>query len=177
MGEMLQAVGNGTRTTIAEPAEILDALATLARSGGNLSRTSRQTGLPRKTLRVWRETHQEEYTALSQRFAQELEGRLVSEYREVTLASTEAARLAVQRAHELLQRDEDKQPSSTAQRLATTAGILTDKTLTLEGRPTSIHAASSLDEDLRWLRSRAIDGEATEEETASPNASSDQDAT
>jgi hypothetical protein len=58
-------------------------------------------------------------------------------------------------------------PSAAAQRLATVSGISVDKALLLQGRPTSIHAASSVEEDLRFLRSRAIDSEVVEEERPS----------
>lgn len=144
-------------------ADIKQGLAVLASCAGNVTRAAVKLGIPRTTIRKWRDSYPDEYASIAQGMSDAIEQRLIAEYRETTLGASEAARLAVKRAHEKLQRDEDNQPSATAQRLATTAGILTDKTLTLEGRPTSIHAESTVDEDLRFLRSRAVDAQVVED--------------
>jgi transposase-like protein len=148
---------------VAEPAEIQECLATLARVGGNATKAARITGVPRQTIAKWRDQHEEAYLHLAQRMQDAIEDRVVVGYSELTLRSTEAAILAVDLERQRLEREEVKDAAASAQRLATVAGITTDKRLLLEGRPTSIHAASSVEEDLRFLRSKAIDGEAVEE--------------
>lgn len=156
MHENLQIERKPNERPSTPPAQIMEALAHLARNGGNVAGTARLTGTARRTLRDWRNQYRAEYVSLQRRMREALEERLVGELCEGSLAATEAARLAVQRAHERLQKDTDSNPSATAQRLMTAAGIATDKRLLLEGRPTSIQGQSTADEDLRALRARAI---------------------
>ena len=75
-----------------------------------------------------------------------------------------AAGISVEKAREQLEAGEDRQPAASAQRLATVSGIATDKFLTLTGRPSQVTAATTVEEDLRFLRSRVIpDAEVVEE--------------
>ena len=147
----------------APAADVLAALAVLAQHAGNASAASRVLGMSRKSLTQWRNSYRQEYLAIAKRMSAEVEEALITEMRESSALAVRGAKLAMQREIERIEAGEIKDYSASGKNLMLTAAIGTDKALLLEGRPTSIHAESTVDEDLRFLRSRAIDGEATEE--------------
>ena len=145
------ALVEGNGATIPE-ADVKAALLLLAQNAGNVLRTSRELGIDRGTLRKWRETYRASYVDIAERYSEAIDQALIESGRQTALR-------AMQKAGELVDAvdpDTDPNPSASAQRLATVSGIATDKALLMQGRPTSITSTSSTEEDLRFLRSRAI---------------------
>jgi hypothetical protein len=144
-------------------AQIAEGLAVLAQHAGNARKASEQTGIPRTTLKFWKTKYPQRYEEAAQKITRDVERAIARQARENAVRAADVERLGLQRARERLERDEDKQPATTAQRAAVVKGISIDKMLTLEGRPT-VHVAHSVEEDLRFLRARAIpDAEVVEE--------------
>lgn len=146
--------------------EIAEGLSVLAKYAGNARKASADTGVAPATLRSWKRKFPQRYEDAATRIARTVEQIIARRNREVAMQAADVERLGLQRARERLERDEDKQPATTAQRAAVTKGIAIDKALLLEGRPTA-HVAHSVEEDLRFLRARAIPDAEVVEESAS----------
>ena len=133
-------------------ADIKVALATLARNAGNMLATSKELDIPRSTLRVWRDKYRPLYVELAERLSVEVDQAIIESCRQTSLR-------AMQKAGELVDKvdsETDPNPARSSQYMATVAGISADKSLLMHGKATSIHAVASVEEDLRFLRSRAI---------------------
>lgn len=131
---------------------IEEGLVALVLSAGNATEAGRQTGIPRRTIEDWRKRYPDRFHTLSERYGREIEQRIAQRARELATRAGEVELLALKRAEEQLERDEDKQPAMTLQRLATSKGINVDKALVLEGRPNQITSHESPGEILKALR-------------------------
>ena len=105
-----------------------DALAVLKSNGGNLSQTERETGIPKGTLRYWRENSSNAAPIeLQTQKTESLRGELES--------------VAYRLVRKLSERLNDTDAG--VQQLATSLGIVIDKLQLLEGKPTERTAVVS----------------------------------
>ena len=149
-------VNRTERQPRATDAELRMAFAVLARYAGNVKRASEELGMPRTTLALWRNSQPRLYSEIAEKLANDLERWLITDQREVSLSAVRAAQAAIKLEHERILAGDVRDASSSAKNLMVASGVSTDKTLVLEHRPTSIALVASTEEDLRFLRSRAI---------------------
>jgi len=153
--------------------QILEAMAAMAQFGGNTRKASKFVGIPRKTIEGWAKKWPHKYDELSAQVVAVTERLIARQAREIAVEAGEVELLALQQIREQLEAGNDKMPAATLQRLSTSKGINTDKDRLIRDRPTSITASTtSVEDDLRFLRARAIpdapvDVEVIEEETVS----------
>lgn len=139
-------------------------------NGGNALRSQKQLAeqgvkVEDNTLTAWRDRFSNRYADICARHARQIEEVVVQTQREVALAASRTVRLAIEKAHERLERNEDREPARTAQALQTTTGIAVSKILELTGRPTAVVEHRSADEILRRLQAMQVI-ESTAEEVA-----------
>lgn len=140
--------------------QIRRGLLTVAKHGGsgeNASKELRSQGLPipASTLNTWRtRTHPDLYQEIHATYGREIEANLVSRFREVAIAATEASLEAVNVARQQLLKGEAKDPAGAARNLATTAAINTDKLYLVTDRPTEVRADRGASEILNALANR-----------------------
>ena len=126
------------------PEEIDLGLRTLALEGGNSQAAHerlKEGGLdiPSVTLRDWRNTSRvERYQDICVQVAPEIERVVVQRSAEIQRRALDVSLKAIDAAEQQITNGEAKDPSATAKNLALTHGIITDKTLILQGRPTNI---------------------------------------
>ena len=144
-------------------AEITEGLMALIAWAGNASAAARSLEAQGKmtvnpaTLHAWaREKHSDRYEELRSKYAEQLEGQLVHEYRDVARLAVEVQREALDQALTRLKGGKDQDPSRTAANAATVADKMTRNTLALSGRPTSIREDRNLNEVLRSLAAKGI---------------------
>jgi hypothetical protein len=137
--------------------EIDTALLTLCLTGRNSIEACRRLKVegieinPR-TLRSWRlHTHAKRFAEIERQHAPEIERQMIGQARAIVTAANEGTLEAIDAAREQIKNGEAKDPSTVARNLAVTAGVNVDKSLTLEGRPTVIHGATTLDGNIRRL--------------------------
>lgn len=120
-----------------------EALAALKANGGNLSKTERETGIPRGTLLYWRK-HSENAAPI------ELQTQKSESL------TTELKSVAFRLVQKLAARLEDDDAS--VQQLATSLGIVVDKLQLLQGQPTERTAVidERLTDDERVTRAAAL---------------------
>jgi hypothetical protein len=163
------------------PAEIDTALLVLALPGRNsvvAARRLKDEGLEinSRTLRSWREhTHATRYIEIEHQHAPEIERQMISQARAIVTAANEGTLEAIDAAREQLRTGEAKDPSTVARNLSTSAGIMTDKALLLEGRPTEIRGGDNLEAALERIAQRlglpqSVDSTAEEIEAELPAA-------
>ena len=110
-----------------------------------------------QALRDWcLNRHAARYAELRDRYAAELEEKLIHDMRDLAAQGVEAQRVAISEAHKLLESGDDKDPSRTAANLSRVVQTNVDKMLAVSGRPTSIREDRSLDEILRALTAKGI---------------------
>lgn len=137
--------------------EVTTILMALIAWGGHTSNASRylanekQIEISPKVLADWKTRYGERYDDLREKFAGQLEGKLVHEMRDVARLALETERLAIEKAHSRLAKDEDQDPGRTAANLARVTQSSTDKMLSLSGRPTHITESRGVEELLRSL--------------------------
>ena len=108
-------------------------------------------------LNEWiRGSHTAQYMELREKYAAQLEAQLIHEYRDVARQAVEVQRMALDRTREHLMENKDNDPSRTAANAARVAQAMTDKMLSLSGRPTSIREDRNLGEILRSLAAKGI---------------------
>lgn len=159
------------RTTYS-PAEIDEALITLAYCGGNGRKAERITGIPQSTLYQWRtHKHRERYQEIAERERPKLEQIAVDGAVAQILRADETTLRIYDRLDEALDTQdasskELSELAGAAQRLTTAKGINGTKLLELTGRPTQITEHRDASQILRGLASRfpnlVVDAEATE---------------
>ena len=152
-------------------------LATIYMNGGNMRaaerqldaqgvRNSRGNPIPRGTMQEWMEKHPMRYAHVGRIFRDVAEEKIVVKLRENIMAAVEASTMALHLEVERIQAGDVKDAAAAAQRLATVAGISTDKMLSLTGRPQQISQHRSGQEILRQLESIGqaafVDGSAEE---------------
>jgi hypothetical protein len=150
--------------------QVAEGLAVLAAHAGNAKTAEREVGVPQSTLRSWRERFPKRYEEAANKIARQVEQVIARQAREVASRASDVELLGLQRAHERLVADTDKQPAVTAYRASILKGINVDKSLLISGKPTQIVASlDQAQEDLAWLRARALPVEAeVVEETTEP---------
>lgn len=161
-----------TRTKRTEQ-EIDAALTAVALCGGRVSRAHEQLkvagfNVPYDTLVQWVSMRfPNRYRHLAEQVAPQIEKSMVATARAAAMRSFEVAGEAVELEAQRLAAGDVKDAAASSRNLATTGGIMTDKMLLLDGRPTQISEQRSMDDVLRSLAAKGfIDGTATEEETA-----------
>lgn len=147
------------------------AFAILHMCGGNYMRAERQmqaqaedgsTSVSVDTLKAWVTKYPARYSHVGEVFKDVAEQAVVVALRDLQTAATQASIAAVELELERIQKGDVKDAGAAAQRLATVAGIATDKVLSLTGRPQSIVQHRSGADILRELQSL---GQATIEDT------------
>ena len=143
--------------------EITAGLMAMVAWGGNASAASRSLKAEKgieiasSTLLNWaKETHAARYDELREKYHEQLEAQLVHEFRDVARHAVEVQRLALSRALERLEGEKDQDPGRTAANAAAVAKAMTDKMLSLSGRPTSIREDRNVDEIVRNLMARGV---------------------
>lgn len=148
--------------------EVDTALLCLAVHGGRSQKAQdelagRGIEVSQQTLCEWKlHNYPERYRYIQEHHAHQLEDVLVQNQREVAVSATAAALDAIDRVHDTISLVEPKDLPKAAQALQTTAGIATDKVLTLTGRPTQVTEHRSADQVLAKYGGHVIDGEAEE---------------
>lgn len=160
------------------PEEVRRSLLTLAKHGGNSITAQAELQahgleLAPSTLRTWKlNTHRDLYRELHETHAREIEGQLVSEFRDLASAAASAATLAVEKTVTALNAGDIKDPAGTARNLSTTAAISMDKLYLATDRPTQITERRDANEILRALEGRygpnTVNGSAIEEKDPGP---------
>jgi len=153
--------------------EVDAALTAVALCGGRVTRAHEQlkasgVNIPYRTLAAWvADLFPNRYRHLAEQVAPQIEKSMVATARAAAMRSFEVAGEAVELEAQRLAAGEVKDAAASSRNLATTGGIMTDKMLLLDGRPTQISEQRSMDDVLRSLAAKGfIDGTATEEETA-----------
>jgi hypothetical protein len=139
--------------------QIEHGLIALATHGGSPREASRACGIPFSTLKYWRDKkYVNRYEELAQAHADATMAQVARDSREFAKSTREAEILALKRTIEKLERDEDKTPAQTLQRLLISKAIAVDKDLAIRQKPVShvVHSTQEFEETLRWLRARAI---------------------
>jgi hypothetical protein len=132
------------------PAETVEtALSTTALLGGNARRAAEQLDLPEATVREWRRKYPNRYHAACERFAQEVEGRIVAHQREIVTNASLAVLNALELAPDAKDTKQLAEVAKAAQAFQTTAGIGSDKVLLWTGRPTDIQVHTTVEDILR----------------------------
>jgi len=161
------------------PAEVDTALLVLCLTGRNsvvAARRLKTEGIdvdPR-TLRSWHTNiHARRYAEIEYDHAPEIEKQMIGQARAIVTAANEGTLEAIDAAREQIRRGEAKDPSTVARNLSTSAGIMTDKTLLLEGRPTEIRGNEDLPGALQRMAQRlnlpqSVDSTAEEYEPSAP---------
>jgi hypothetical protein len=125
------------------PAEVDQALLTLALNGGNGDRTHEElkaAGLeiPARTLRDWRNSPR--YSEIQAKHAPEIRKHAISRFQEGALLNLQLARAASLQALTEAEAGELKDAGKTLQNATIAAGVAVDKALLLNGEPTEIAA-------------------------------------
>lgn len=124
------------------------ALAALETNNGNLTRTAKQLGMSDRTLRRWRDEHNNPGETASLKTA--------------TTAALPAARASIAQRlqdfiHQALDIAPDKLNDASLQHLFVAIGVSVDKAQLLEGRPTNIgEVRDALSDDERAARVAAL---------------------
>jgi hypothetical protein len=163
------------------PEEVDVGLTTLALCGGDSKEAERRLEaagslIPSSTLRDWRTSvHPDRYVELCHLHAPEIEKRVIQRSQEIQQRALDVSLKAINAAEQQLDANEAKDPGALAKNLALTHGIITDKSLTLQGRPSSIVGTTDARELLAEIRKDlgAIPGTAEELETDALPAGSD----
>ncbi len=126
------------------PAQIDQALTTLAYYGGNSARAAEELGMSSSTLRQWRlYKHRDRYLEIAEREAPRIEAMAAQQARELVIRASETEHTLIDRLNTRLADDETtskelSELAGTLQRVTTSKGINGTKLLELTGRPTSI---------------------------------------
>lgn len=157
--------------------EIDDALTALIAYAGNANGAIRYLESVGKrapisqTLLAWSRTkHWERYEELREKVAARNESTLANNYLDAARFATETAMLAVQKARDRLEKNQDDDPARTAANLARVAQASTDKRLALQGRPTQITENRNVTEMVRSLVARGVLALPEETETTEAEA-------
>jgi bacterioferritin-associated ferredoxin len=138
-------------------AQVVEALVAVANAAGNCAEAARQVGIPKRTVVDWVTRYPQRYREAAEAAADAVARQVAKDYREFAAATPPIEKLALQRIRERLERDEDKMPAQTLQRVLISKAIATDKDLVTRQKPTAITASvQSVEEDLRFLRSKAL---------------------
>jgi hypothetical protein len=110
-----------------------------------------------KTLHEWvRERHFDQYNEMRVKYSEQLETGLANDMRDSVRAAIEVERVAMDKALVRLKAGEDPDPAKTAAHAARVAQSMTDKLLSLTGRPTSIREDRNVQEILRSLAAKGV---------------------
>lgn len=109
------------------------------------------------TLTSWsRERYAERYSDLREKYQEQIEQEIIKEQRELIGLSLQTVRAALEKSQKRLDDGRDDDPGRTAANVARVHQSLTDKMLSLSGRPTSIREDRNVDEILRSLQARGV---------------------
>lgn len=148
------------------PAQVVEALSTLAACGGSADKAAERTGVSRSTLQLWRDKYPLRYAKAQDEFARELEETQNRFYREHINNLNDAEALALSVIVDQLNAGQIKDVPGTLQRLATVKGINVDKLRVMTDRPSVITESRSGADILRALRQKVgITAEVVEEES------------
>ena len=142
--------------------EITTGLMAIIAWAGNASAASRylkaEKGLSISAVALngWKTAHVVRYDELREKYAGQLEANLANEMRDVARLAMDVQRLALEQTKVRLETGKDNDPARSAANAATVTQKMTDKLLSLTGRPTQITETRNLDEILRSLAARKI---------------------
>lgn len=149
--------------TVYTPAQVTEALIALVAWAGNYTATVHalksegKMSISSSLLSEWaRFTHAPEYAELREKYAEQMEAQLIAEYRDVARQSVEVQRAALDKALDRVRAGDDNDPAKTAAHAARVAQTMTDKMLSLSGRPTSIREDRNVEQILRSLVARGV---------------------
>lgn len=142
------------------PELITRCLFTLAKHGGDSEKAHTELSeqipadeLPTsRTLRRWRDTYHDQYVHIHEQHIHEIEASLAPEFRELSLAATQAARQAVTQTVQALQAGNLKDPAGAARNLTVTAATAMDKLYLATDRPTEARTDTNARELITELR-------------------------
>lgn len=144
-------------------AEITEGLMAVIAWAGNCAAAERALKAEGKldvaggTLQRWiKGPHADRYAEMREKYADQLEARLVQEYRDNTGLALSVQRLALEKAQERLESGKDQDPARTAANAATVADKNVRNMLSLSGRPTQIREDRNLDQVLRSLMAKGV---------------------
>ena len=132
------------------PEEVDTALVSLIYTG-SARETAKQLDLAERTVQDWRHRYSARYDELAAKLRPEIEQRIADQARQAAQRASDGVQEAIALERMRLEQGDVKDASASARNLATTAGILIDKTLLLEGRPNVISTNTSADEIVRRL--------------------------
>lgn len=146
--------------------EIDEGLLAMYLAGGSSVQASKITQIPESTLRSWRDSRHERYAELAKQYAPQLEEKVVRKLEEALVAGAAATLQAIEYASSAIESADVKDAAKAAKDLAQATGTVTDKLLTLQGRPNLITQNQDASEILRALKQRVpwlvVDGTAQE---------------
>ena len=145
-----------TQEQITEGLMALIAHAGNHRRASDYLKTEKGIEIPPDTLYGWKHKHAIEYLELREKFADQMEKQLAHEYLDLAAQAAQGTELAVKRAVERLEADEDKDPARTAANLAHVSQSSVDRNRVLTDRPSRITETRGLEEILRSLAAKNI---------------------
>lgn len=147
--------------------EIDGALIAYWLEGEHAERAAKHVEPSENTIREWAtRTHRGRYHELVERNAPLLDKQLLRKQEAIQLEALETITLAIRQTKQQIEAGRHRNPDQAAQRLAVAMGIITDKWLLLQGRPTQINQPAEADAHLRALAHRfpwlVVDSDAEE---------------
>lgn len=142
--------------------EITESLMAMIAWAGNANAASRALkakgiSVSGTTLTQWtREKYYDRYDKMREQYAAQLEGQLAHEYRDIARLAVEVEREALEYMREYMKSGKERDPSRAAANAATVAAKMTDKVMSLTGRPTQIVETRNTEEILRSLAAKGV---------------------
>ncbi len=142
------------------------AMLVLALNGGHCQRTATQLAdedLPVTDRQLLTYRNSPRYEAIRKNQAAEIERSLLDEYKNAARRSLKLHELATEQA--ITKVDDLKDPAKAAQNAAIASGVMIDKALLIEGRPTVITGSTDIRQDIQAIaRQMGFDANSTAEE-------------
>lgn len=105
---------------------------------GTLTKASEQTGIPKTTLKYWRDTKPEMWSEVQTQIAPKLDKLVLDQARELAVTWAELETQVAQHLAEALPRLDSRDIPAAARNISTARAISVDKLNILSGRPTAI---------------------------------------
>jgi hypothetical protein len=143
--------------------EVTTVLMAVVAWGGNVAAAVRDVGadhditISEETVGKWiKDTHIVEYSRLRDEHGPELEAQLAHAFRGVAQRAVQVQVLALEKAQERLENNQDADPAKTAAFAARAGGTAVEKLMNLTNRPERITESRDIVEVLRSLSARNV---------------------
>lgn len=130
------------------------ALLTYWLEGNSSVRASEATGVPETTIRRWVDQNQERLHELRAQNQAEFDKHIAAKAEGIQLQAFQVVAKLIEKVDTDLEAGKIRNPDQAAQRMATVLGIVTDKWLLIQGRPTSIVDNGDAAQKMRSLQAR-----------------------